>query len=275
MTNAEDLFHQQIDQLEICMSIDIEAARKQLRVLLFEEGKSGETGTIGDALSILAQRNTEYRHLAPVILRCLPVSGLIPENNPTNQIARSIVRLAMGSLPRLCEFLRVSSTLQTFESYTILRGAHDRICSLLSPLQNGPTSLDQFLAARHSVVECLHHSAIVEYCTPFGLAAVTTCIEQVFALMRKISTTDQSALQHQIRLFMNFMDASKTRLGGGSNFFIQSYFNRFLDAAGKSVDGYLAQTRGRFAAPRPLMIEVPASAAQSTSDSRSSDMASI
>jgi hypothetical protein len=85
MTDAEDLFHHQIDQLEICLSMDIEAARKQLRVLLFAEGKSGETGTMGDALSILAQRNTEYRHLVPVILRCLPAPGLIPENNPTNQ----------------------------------------------------------------------------------------------------------------------------------------------------------------------------------------------
>lgn len=123
------------------------------------------------------------------------------------------------------------------------------MCSLLSPLQNGPSSLDQFLAARHPIVECLHHSAVVEYCTPFGLADATTCVQQVFALIRKINSSDQAALQHQIRLFMSFMDDSKTRLSARSNFFIQNYFNRFLDAARTSVDGYLAQTRARFGAP--------------------------
>jgi hypothetical protein len=123
------------------------------------------------------------------------------------------------------------------------------VCSLLSPLQNSPSSLDQFLAARHPVVECLHHSAVIEYCAPFGLADTTTSIQQAFALMRRISTSDQAVLQHQIRLFMGFMDETKTRLSAGSNFFIQNYFNRFLDAARRSVDGHLAQTRSRFAAP--------------------------
>jgi hypothetical protein len=248
VSDTQDHLAQQIDAIESCASIDVEAARKQLRLLLFAEGKSGETGSIGDALSILAQRNTEYRHLAPAILRFLPLRGLVPESNPSNQIARSVVSLATGSLPQLCDFLGVSSSLQTFENYGILRGAHDRICSLLAPLQKDPTSLELFLAARHPVIECLHHSAVSTYCAPFGLAAAASSIEQVFSLMRKISTSDPAALQHQIRLFINSIEGHKETIGPRPNFFIQNYFVRFINAARATVDGFMEQTRARFSA---------------------------
>jgi hypothetical protein len=225
-----------------------DAARKQLRVLLFAKGDSGETGTVGEALSILAQHNTAHRYLTPVILRFLALPGLIPESNPTNQIARSVVELAMGSLPDLCDFLRVPSSAQTFEKYAVLRGAHDRIRSLLAPLQKGSTTLELFLADRHPVMECLHHSAVTAYCAPFGLAPATSCVEQVFSLVRKISTSDPTGLHHQIRLFMNLIDEASAGLGARSNFFIQDYFVGFLNSARDTVYGFLAQTRGRFAA---------------------------
>jgi AAA+ ATPase superfamily predicted ATPase len=246
--NTQDDFGQQIDAIERFAATDIDAARKQLRLLLFAKGSGGETGTVGEALSILAQHNAAYRYLTPVILRFLVVPGVIPESNPSNQIARSVVELAVGSLPDLCDFLRVASSAQTFEKYAILRGAHDRICSLLAPLQKDSTTLELFLANRHPVMECLHHSAVTTYCAPFGLDAATNCIEQVFSLVRKISTSDPTALHHQIRLFMNLIDEYNASLGARSNFFIQDYFVRFLNSARDTVHSFLAQTRGRFAA---------------------------
>jgi hypothetical protein len=69
--HVSDRIGQEIDAIENIAFVDPDAARKQLRLLLFAEGKSGETGSTGDALSILARRNAEHRDLAPVILRFL------------------------------------------------------------------------------------------------------------------------------------------------------------------------------------------------------------
>jgi hypothetical protein len=160
-----------------------------------------------------------------------------------------VVDLAIGSLPELCNFLGVSSSLQTFENYSTLRGAHDRICSLLTPLEKDSTTLELFLAARHPIIQSLNHSAVTAYCAPFGLGPATSCVEQVFSLIRKINTSDPAALQHQIRLFMSLVDEYKASLGQRQNFFIQNYFLRFLSAAKSTVDNFLSQTRGLFAAP--------------------------
>src|SRR5262249_2130336 len=118
-----------------------------------------------------------------------------------------------------------------------------------SPLQKDPTSLEIFLASRHAVIQCLNHSAVETYCAPFGLAAVATCVEQVFSLMRRISTSDPTGLQHQIRLFRDLIDEYQTTLGSRTNFFVQNFFIRFLNAAKETISAFLAQTRGRFAAP--------------------------
>src|SRR5262249_4633717 len=154
-----DDFNQRVDGIERTALVDPDDARKQLRVLLFEEGRSGETGSVGDALAILAQHNAQYRDLTSAILRFLAIPGLSPETNPKNQIGRSVVALATGSHPDLCSFLGVSLSLQTFENYNILRGTHDRVCALLAPLQMGSTNLDLFLAARHPILQSLNHSA--------------------------------------------------------------------------------------------------------------------
>jgi hypothetical protein len=249
MHTIEDRLGLLIDAVEATVSIDLDHARKQLRLLLFAESDPDRTGTTGDALCLLAERSTEYRHLTPAILRFLPVQGLIPESNPNNQIARSVVALASGSLPELCEFLGVSPLQQTFQNYSILRGAHDRICSLLAPLENTPTTLELLLQARHPVIECLNHSAVRAYCAPFGLSMVAVYADQVFALMRKIHTSDPTVLQHHIRSFMNLVDECNLIIGKRSNFLMQHYFGRLLTSAKAAVDSFLAEKRSRFAAP--------------------------
>ena len=142
----------QIDSIERCIADD-QAAREQLRALLFSLSKNDKVGSLADALRLLANHKAEHRLLAPVILRFLPIPGLIPESTPANQIARSVVNIVTGSLPELCQFLGVQPQSQTFENFAILRGAHDRICYLLTPLQRPPTTLQLFLEARQPVSE--------------------------------------------------------------------------------------------------------------------------
>ena len=195
-----------IDQVEALQFDDVEAARKILRLFLLRDVGGGEKGSFGDALASLSVSRTEHRELACVIVRCLAISHLIPEANESNHIARNVVEISLGSLPDLCDFLGLSAAYQTYENFEILRGAHARICSILAPLKKEKTTLELFLASRHPIVQCLNYSAIKAYCAPFGLTEVTNKVEQIFSIIRRITTSDQFALNHQIKIFNDETD---------------------------------------------------------------------
>jgi hypothetical protein len=129
-----------IDQIEMLCTGDIEAGRNLLREFLLEYSGDEESKSIGDALSNLAKTPTEHRDLAAALIRFLDISALLPEPNANNQIARSIVEIATGSLPNLCSFLRMAGNAQTYQNFVILRGAHQRICTILTPLRADPGS---------------------------------------------------------------------------------------------------------------------------------------
>jgi hypothetical protein len=237
---------QTIDQIERLQSEDdLDAARKLLRTFLFNQADAAEHGSFGEALAKLAENKTQHSVAAAIVLRFLPVQTLIPESNVANQINRSVVEIVTGSLPELARFLGVTDSVQTFENFDILRGAHQRICALLAPLLHGPTTLELFLGARHEVVQALNHSAVSAYCAPFDLNEIRNSVEQVFASVRKISTTDQAALHHQIKAFRKLSDEFGKTFGARHNFLIKEFFLPFLNAANSTVQRFVAETRGR------------------------------
>jgi hypothetical protein len=136
-----------IDEIELLLPGDVEAAKRTLRKFLLQQSNSEEKGSIGDALLRLAKAPTERRELAAAIIRFLAAPDLIPEPNANNQIARSIVEIATGSLSDLSTFLGITTGAQTFQNFAILKGAHERICSLLAPLKREQSSLEVFLTA--------------------------------------------------------------------------------------------------------------------------------
>jgi AAA+ ATPase superfamily predicted ATPase len=237
-----------IDQIERLLHEDVAGATKLVRSVLFEEGGSEDRGSFGDALAILAKTSTQHRNLAPLIIRVLAAPNVIPAPNANNQIARNVVELAMASLPELCAFLGLSSGAQTYQNFDILKGTHERICSLLSPMKREKSSLEIFLTARHPIAQCLHHSAVEAYCAPFGLATITNKVEHIFSLVRKISTSDQIALNHQIKIFQATVHEYKNISTSRDNFLTSEYFVPFLEAADLSIENFLAETRGRYAA---------------------------
>jgi hypothetical protein len=113
-------------------------------------------------------------------------------------------------------------------------------------LRREQSLLEIFLTARHPILECLNHSAIEDYCVPFGLAGVHSRVEQIFLLIRKINTSDQTALNHHIKSFSDLISGLEGTTSARKNFLTVQYLKPFLEAARRSVDGFVAETRGRF-----------------------------
>ena len=80
-------------------------ARKALRWFLFERaGDNTHEGSVGDALALLARAQSKISLAAIVTLRAIGLSGLMPDENATNQIARLVSNFAKGLYQTLSNF---------------------------------------------------------------------------------------------------------------------------------------------------------------------------
>ena len=238
-----------IDEIERLQPNDVEAARKRFRAFLNEDLRSPDQLTIGEALAAFALRKIQHPAIAAMCLRFLAVPGLFPEPNSVNQIERNIVEIVVSSLPDLANFLNIPAGSQTYERFAVIRGTHERISGLLTPLRKDATSVELFLSARHPIFQCLNHSAVKSYCAPFGLEEVTSCVEQIFSSIRKINSSEHSALNHQIKQFKTITDKYETQYSERHSFLIRHFFLEFLRSAMKTVENLALETRGRFASP--------------------------
>ena len=114
-----------VTQLELFIEQNrIEDARKELRRLLVGQTDINVAGaSIGNALSLIAQRPTRNSFAAIILVRCLPVQGLIPEPNATNQIIRWTVELCEGAIPGIVKYLKIEEGAQNYKKFEVLSGA--------------------------------------------------------------------------------------------------------------------------------------------------------
>jgi hypothetical protein len=158
---------------------DTETARARLREMLFILGGL-DSGSIGDALAHLAQEPIKHRAAAIVLLRCIPVQGLLPEANSINRIIRSTVELCDGALPGIASFLKISIRAQNIDKFLLYEGFHARVVELLSPLQVPYGDLSALLTSRKDILGCLNHSIVRQYGSLFMLKETRRTIESIF-----------------------------------------------------------------------------------------------
>lgn len=186
-----------IEILERCIAHgDIPAARKALRHFLFSEAGSPEPeGSIGDALAKLTSKPTRYQSAATVLLRCLPVQGLVPESNSSNMIARNTVELCVNSVPDLMSFLKINPKAQTFQVFSELSNAHTRVCQILAPLRDSYGDLQALIGGRKEIIGSLNHSLVRLYGGPFKISETRTTIEAILGKLEKVRSLETSVLK--------------------------------------------------------------------------------
>lgn len=110
---------------------DIDAARLALRCYLFGTAGAPVEGSTADAVVTASQAPGGRDLAAAVVLRALD-AGVIAEGRQ-DVLARSVVLLCEGALPKLCDFVGVQQKSQNYEKLERLRGAHGSIMKILDP----------------------------------------------------------------------------------------------------------------------------------------------
>jgi hypothetical protein len=165
---------------------DATTARAALRNLLFRLADSPQSGSLGDAVEIIASRAQPSPTAASAILRALAADGLV-QDNAANHLARNIVFVVENGLPGLSDFLGLRQKNQTYEKLELLRGASNWVESQLAPLRVSYTTLDSMLEARKAVLSSLSHGRLVEFGNAFHLPEVRDAIVSVYASLDDVS----------------------------------------------------------------------------------------
>jgi hypothetical protein len=225
---------------------DVDAARSALRTYLYAQLPDHQpTGSIAEAISILAKDGAPHPQTAAYLLRCLAVPDLLPPSNPSNLLAPNLVTLAERALPGLCRFLELANKRQTHEKTLLLAGAHLRVCQILSPLHELPADLDTSVASKQRVLHALNHSAVSVYCQPFNILSIRSEIDTLFSAVARLSEADiniKPALYECETTLSVQLDSHSAEV----NFLIIEYILPFLRAADRVVKAYVIKARGHF-----------------------------
>lgn len=221
-------------------------ARRALRKFLFERaGVNSGQGSIGDALSLLAEKTPQDSLSAIVALRALDVEGLMPSVNEANQIPRSVVRICEGSLTDLVTFLRIERRGQTYQRFAELTRCHKRVCELLAPLTAAYGDLEALIHARKEILGCLRHSIVQLYAGPFGLKELRKTVEAISGRLKRVAAMDATLLT-DVEDSLRSIAAARDEARSHASFLNRDFLLPFLNTCERIVSEFLTSQRARF-----------------------------
>ena len=232
---------------------EFKTARSILRTFLWKEAGVEESGSIVEAVELLAKKGSRNPDVAAILLRILAIPHLLPAGGPGSQLDRSIVSIVELGLPKICELIGINPKSQTFEKFHKLAGAHARICELLSPLAFETGSLEGLVSAKPPITAALNHSCVMAYGHAFRLGAIRGIVDKVIYDAQQVLAARSTLLFDVEQLELTIRDGEGTSDDNGS-FIYFDFLLPFLTGAKLGLSRYIELARGRFASKLTLGI---------------------
>jgi hypothetical protein len=225
---------------------DMAEGRLALRHYLFGLADTPVSGSVGDAVAILASLAHPPASAAAVVLRAIAHSELV-RDNIGNNLNRHVVELAEKALPGLCSLLGVEPKSQTYEKFELLRGALPWVERQLILLKTPYTTTDSLLAARGPLFAALAHGRLTDFGAVYHLPEVKDAIESLFATLSQVARIESTLAADVQTCTRVITDARRLALDFPS-FLTIGYIEPFLDSALRCLKTFLESLRGRFTA---------------------------
>ncbi|RWJ05665.1 ATP-binding protein [Mesorhizobium sp.] len=225
---------------------DAATARAALRNLLFGLADSPLSGSLGDAVEILASRTQPSPIAASAVLRALAADGLV-QDNAANHLARNIVFVVENGLPGLSDFLGLRQKNQTYEKLELLRGAMTWVESQLAPLRVSYTTLGSMLEARKAVLSALSHGRLIEFGNAFHLPEVRDAIVSVYSSLGDV-TKIAATLAADVETCERVIGDAQRLVAQYPSFITVTYLKPWLQCALLRLHEFIDSLRGRFTA---------------------------
>jgi hypothetical protein len=183
-------------------------ARGQLRSALREISgldPAGTGQTLAQAIDQCATAPVGRADAASVVLRCLPVSGLIPENNSDNQIDRRIVTLVRVGAPDIWAQFVGDDRIQTFAAFSKISAVLSTILDQLNHVRTGPAQIDALLANRQRTTSTLNRSTVAAILKAYDAEQIVSRVETIFALLAEATLIESPAFPQRILNLQHFI----------------------------------------------------------------------
>ncbi|AZV39040.1 phosphoribosyltransferase-like protein [Komagataeibacter xylinus] len=224
---------------------DVEA-RAALRALLFGLADAPISGSVADAVHLLADYSRPPPSAASVVLRAIAHGHLLPHNE-ANQLARDVVTLVEKALPRLSNFFKLNQSRQTYEKYEILLGVKSWVDDCLAPLRGPYTTLDSLLAARSSILSSLSHGRLIEFGGIYRIAEVKDAVESIFSCLHSVSVIS-ATLATDVETCEHTITTAKKLTTSYPSFVTVEFLDPFLRCSSDRLHEFIDSLRGRFTA---------------------------
>jgi len=226
----------------------VKSLRNELRKFL--SFCCGEDETLSQSIAELiglAVNTVQNRRMAGiVILRCLSVEKLIPENNSNNQIDRKIVNLVENAVPDICNFFKIDEKKQNYEKILILRTVHQKILEKIAVINAVTPRLDGIKSIQSELFNSINSKIVKAYLNNYDFDMIRLKIisiinellqlDQIQDDIYGITLTDQDA----------FIGSQIEYCKDNETFFNKNYYLPFLLNAKKLIEVIIAQSKTRF-----------------------------
>ncbi|OXT01963.1 hypothetical protein B7H23_03225 [Notoacmeibacter marinus] len=221
-------------------------ARTALRRLLFGLAGSSMSGSLGDAVEILASQHNASPVASTVVLRALAVDGLV-QDNLENNLARNIVSLVERGLPGFTDFLGMGKKKQTFEKLDLLRGAMAWVNTQLAPFRVSYTTLTSMIEAKKKILGALSHGRLLEFGGAYHLSEVKDAVISVYSGLEDVSKVS-STLAADLGACERAIDDARRLATQYPSFVTVEYLEPWLQCASERLHEFTHSLRGRFTA---------------------------
>jgi hypothetical protein len=229
--------------------VHLQSARAQLRACLraicgLDEDLAGDT--LAELIEQATSASMGRPEAASVILRCMAVKDLLPENNSTNQIHRKIVSLVRAGTPEICEQYFKDDKVQTFEVVNKLKSVFNTILQEISSVAQIPAQIEPIIATRQRATAILNDKAVLAALSAYDGREIASRVEAIYALLSDIRKIQDTAFPHRILNLQNLVLDGAVYCEVNINDFTDKFYGKFLSVVEEVVARLDTEARERF-----------------------------
>lgn len=195
----------------------------------------------------LIAKNVQYRRIVSiVILRCLSIENLLPENNSNNQIDRSIVNLFEESIPDICDYFKISEKKQNYEKISIFRTVHHNILGKIAVLKSVPSRLDGVKSIQSELFRSINSTIVKSYLNPYDYDTIRLNIISIINGILQIDQIQDDYYGITLKDQNDFIETQILFCKENLTFFNEKYYLPFLGNIKNLIDIIIDNSKARF-----------------------------
>jgi hypothetical protein len=183
-------------------------------------------------IDFLAKEPHGKRAATLFLLRCLPVPGVIRDNDKggSQHAYRKLVGLVEQTAPDVADLANLEDKKQTIDKIEALRDLHRRCLDLLALFENLPDQPEEFAARRQDIFRVLNNKFLKAYLNNYNFAetsnTIRTLVNGTHELLETTDLTFGPKLHQLIELTQTEIGLAQTRW----DFFTRQAYLPFLSS---------------------------------------------